>query len=183
MKVRLMITGGTIDKFYNQSNGELEFDKTHFPEMIKRARIEVDLITEELLLIDSLDMVDSDRQLILENCEKCYSSEDCLQISEKLNIPHIYDVHHYNCYSLLHPQEKQTDPVELMPKIINTWKRRNLKPYFHISEQGSGRIGHHSDYIETIPDYILDIGVPITMDVEAKAKEQAILRLMRKYDL
>ena len=71
MKVRLMITGGTIDKFYNQSNGELEFDKTHFPEMIKRARIEVDLVTEELLLIDSLDMVDSDRQLILDSCEKC----------------------------------------------------------------------------------------------------------------
>ena len=71
MKVRLMITGGTIDKFYNQSNGELGFDKTHFPEMIKRARIEVDLITEELLLIDSLDMVDSDRQLILDSCEKC----------------------------------------------------------------------------------------------------------------
>ena len=71
MKVRLMITGGTIDKFYNQSNGELEFDKTHFPEMIKRVRIEVDLITEELLLIDSLDMVDSDRQLILDSCEKC----------------------------------------------------------------------------------------------------------------
>ena len=71
MKVRLMITGGTIDKFYNQSNGELEFDKTHFPEMIKRARIEVDLIPEELLLIDSLDMVDSDRQLILDSCEKC----------------------------------------------------------------------------------------------------------------
>ena len=71
MKVRLMITGGTIDKFYNQSNGELEFDKTHFPKMIKRARIEVGLITEELLLIDSLDMVDSDRQLILDSCEKC----------------------------------------------------------------------------------------------------------------
>ena len=71
MKVRLMITGGTIDKFYNQSNGELEFDKTHFPEMIKRASIEVDLIPEELLLIDSLDMVDSDRQLILDSCEKC----------------------------------------------------------------------------------------------------------------
>jgi L-asparaginase len=71
MKARLMITGGTIDKFYNQSNGELEFDKTHFPEMIKRARIEVDLITQELLLIDSLDMVDSDRQLILDSCEKC----------------------------------------------------------------------------------------------------------------
>ena len=71
MKVKLLITGGTIDKFYNQSNGELEFDKTHFPEMIKRARIEVDLIPEELLLIDSLDMIESDRQLIIDGCEKC----------------------------------------------------------------------------------------------------------------
>ena len=71
MKVRLMLTGGTIDKFYNQSNGELEFDKTHFPEMIKRARIKVKIITEELLFIDSLDMVESDRQLILDSCKKC----------------------------------------------------------------------------------------------------------------
>ena len=79
MKVRLMITGGTIDKFYNQSNGELEFDKTHFPEMIKRSRIEVDVILEELLLIDSLDMVDSDRQLILDKCKK--SEEDFILIT------------------------------------------------------------------------------------------------------
>ena len=71
MKVRLMITGGTIDKFYNQSNGELEFDKTHFPEMIKRARIEVEIISEELLLIDSLDMIDKDRELILDRCKNC----------------------------------------------------------------------------------------------------------------
>ena len=79
MKVRLMITGGTIDKFYNQSNGELEFDKTHFPEMIKRARIEVEIISEELLLIDSLDMIDKDRELILDRCKKC--DEDFILIT------------------------------------------------------------------------------------------------------
>ena len=71
MKIRLFITGGTIDKVYNQSNGELEFDQTHFPEILSRARVEVDLLIEELLLIDSLDMVDADRELILENCAKC----------------------------------------------------------------------------------------------------------------
>ena len=79
MKVRLMITGGTIDKFYNQSNGELEFDKTHFPEIIERSRIEVNIIPEELLLIDSLDMVDADRQLILDRCEQ--SEEDFILIT------------------------------------------------------------------------------------------------------
>ena len=71
MKIRLFITGGTIDKVYNQSNGELEFDQTHFPEILKRARIAVDLLIEELLLIDSLDMVDADRELILKKCVQC----------------------------------------------------------------------------------------------------------------
>ena len=71
MKVRFLITGGTIDKVYNQANGELEFDKTHFPEMVSRARIEVDLILEELILIDSLDMVDADRDMILDRSVSC----------------------------------------------------------------------------------------------------------------
>jgi len=71
MKVRLLVTGGTIDKFYNQSNGELEFDKTHFPEMISRSRVEVDLALEQALLIDSLNMVDADRDLIIDRCVSC----------------------------------------------------------------------------------------------------------------
>ncbi len=71
MKIRLLITGGTIDKVYNQSNGELEFDQTHFPEILSRARVEVDLLIEELILIDSLDMVDADRELIVDKCTKC----------------------------------------------------------------------------------------------------------------
>ena len=71
MKIRLFITGGTIDKVYNQSNGELEFDQTHFPEILSRARVELDLLMEELLFIDSLDMVDTDRELILEKCVEC----------------------------------------------------------------------------------------------------------------
>ena len=68
MKVRLLITGGTIDKVYNQSNGELEFDKTHFPEMVKRSRVEVDLTLEEIMLLDSLDMVDKERDIIVDSC-------------------------------------------------------------------------------------------------------------------
>ena len=79
MKVRLLITGGTIDKFYNQSNGELEFDKTHFPEMVKRSRVEVDLTLEEIMLLDSLDMVDKERDLIVDSCLSC--EEDFILIT------------------------------------------------------------------------------------------------------
>ena len=79
MKVRLLITGGTIDKVYNQSNGELEFDKTHFPEMVKRSRVEVDLTLEEIMLLDSLDMVDKERDLIVDSCQRC--EEDFILIT------------------------------------------------------------------------------------------------------
>ena len=79
MKVRLLITGGTIDKVYNQSNGELEFDKTHFPEMVKRSRVEVDLTLEEIMLLDSLDMVDKERDLIVDSCLSC--EEDFILIT------------------------------------------------------------------------------------------------------
>jgi len=71
MSIRLYITGGTIDKVYNQTNGELEFNQTHFPEMLSRARIEVEIKTEILLFKDSLDMDDNDRELILKSCVEC----------------------------------------------------------------------------------------------------------------
>ena len=71
MSIRLYITGGTIDKIYNQTNGELEFNQTHFPEMLSRARIGVEIKTEILLFKDSLDMVDDDRELILKSCVEC----------------------------------------------------------------------------------------------------------------
>ena len=79
MKVRLLITGGTIDKVFNQSNGELEFDETHFPEMVKRSRVEVDLTLEEIMLLDSLDMVDKERDLIVDSCMRC--EEDFILIT------------------------------------------------------------------------------------------------------
>ena len=71
MSIRLYITGGTIDKVYNQTNGELEFNQTHFPEMLSRARIEVEIKTEILLFKDSLYMDDDDRELILKSCVEC----------------------------------------------------------------------------------------------------------------
>jgi len=123
--------------------------------------------------------------LVLENCEKCYSIEDCLRISNIINIPVVFDTHHYNCYKELHPNEIIKYPSEYVPYILESWKRRNIKPKFHISEQGCGRIGHHSDFIETIPDYLLEIpykyNVDIDIMIEAKMKEQAIFKLYNKY--
>lgn len=126
-------------------------------------------------------------RLVLENCEKSFSIIDCLEVSERINIPVVFDTHHFECYKRLHPEELHLfeEPANYIERILNTWKRRGIKPKFHVSEQGSGRIGHHSDYINEIPQYLLEIpdkyGVEIDIMIEAKMKEQAILSLYEKY--
>lgn len=120
-------------------------------------------------------------RIAIENCEKCYNVQDCLEISEKLNIPVIFDIHHYQCYGLLHPKEKQVSLEEVLKKVFKTWERRGLKPYCHISEQGTGRVGHHSDYISELPECFLKADREFTLDVEAKMKEKAIMRLVERY--
>ena len=125
------------------------------------------------------------RRLVLENCEKNFSIIDCLEISDRINIPVVFDTHHFQCYLQLHPEEEFDAPEDYIEKILETWRVRQIKPKFHVSEQGSGKCGHHSDYIEQIPQYLLDIpdkyGVNIDIMIEAKCKEQSIMRLYQKY--
>ena len=72
-----------------------------------------------------------------------------------------------------------------IPLILKTWTRRKIKPKFHVSEQGNGRIGHHSDYINELPEYLLEIprkyNINIDIMIEAKKKELAIFKLYEKY--
>ena len=44
-----------------------------------------------------------------------------------------------------------------LKEIYAVMLKKAIKPKFHVSEQGSGRCGHHSDYIENIPQYLLEI--------------------------
>ena len=66
MKIKLIITGGTIDKSYNMNNGELHFVDSHIPAMLTEARCKADLELDKILLKDSLEMDDNDRQKILD---------------------------------------------------------------------------------------------------------------------
>ena len=125
------------------------------------------------------------KRIVIENCEKNFSVKDCLDISDELNIPVVFDTHHFACYKLLHPDETFEPPEFYIPLVLKTWTQRGIKPKFHVSEQGSGRTGHHSDYVEVIPDYLLEIpkryNVKIDIMIEAKMKEQAVFKLYRKY--
>jgi L-asparaginase len=70
MSVRVLITGGTFDKEYDEIKGELFFEKTHINELLKlgRCRLEVEIST--LMLIDSLTMTSQDRLFIKNSCKE-----------------------------------------------------------------------------------------------------------------
>ena len=114
------------------------------------------------------------KRLVLENCEKCFSIEDCLKISEKVNIPVVFDTHHYECYNLLHPENQMKPASEYIEAILNTWKKRGIKPKFHVSEQGAGRTGHHSDFIEVIPDYLMEIPEKYGIEIDIMVEDHGV---------
>jgi L-asparaginase len=69
--IRIFVTGGTFDKEYNELTGELFFKDTHVHDMLRLGRSHLDVRVETLLMIDSLQMAEADRALILERCREC----------------------------------------------------------------------------------------------------------------
>lgn len=70
MSITIFVTGGTFDKEYNELTGQLFFKDTHLPEMLVLGRSRLDVQVRTLMMIDSLDMTDADRELIVDNCLK-----------------------------------------------------------------------------------------------------------------
>lgn len=68
--VQIFVTGGTFDKEYNFLTGKLYFRNTHLPEMFERGRSTIELDIKTLMMIDSLELTDSDREIIAYNCKK-----------------------------------------------------------------------------------------------------------------
>jgi L-asparaginase len=77
--VRIFVTGGTFDKEYNELNGELFFKDTHIQEILKLGRCKVDLSVRTLMLVDSLEMTDIDRETIVSSCKQ--ATEDRIVIT------------------------------------------------------------------------------------------------------
>jgi L-asparaginase len=79
MTIRILVTGGTFDKKYNERNGELFFQDTHVAEMLRLGRSRVEVTIRTVMMIDSLEMTDADRALIVQNCLQ--SEEDRIVIT------------------------------------------------------------------------------------------------------
>ena len=75
MPVRILITGGTFDKEYDEINGKLYFKDTHMREILDLGRSKLDVKIRTLMLLDSLDMTDDDRNVILDHCKRVSESQ------------------------------------------------------------------------------------------------------------
>jgi L-asparaginase len=65
MKIRILVTGGTFDKEYDELTGRLFFRETHVPEMLRRGRCLLDVTTETVTMVDSLELDDAGRAAIV----------------------------------------------------------------------------------------------------------------------
>jgi L-asparaginase len=70
-QIHIFITGGTFDKEYDEINGCLYFKDTHLPEMLRLGRCNLDMAIDTLMMIDSLDMTEADRDRIAQSCRNC----------------------------------------------------------------------------------------------------------------
>jgi UV DNA damage endonuclease len=111
-------------------------------------------------------------RLTLENDDRVYTPADLLPVSRDTGIPLVYDVHHHRCLS----DGKSVE--DITQAAISTWNR---EPLFHLSSPlngwEKGPCHPHHDYIDPtdFPDGWRNLD--LTVDVEAKAKELAVLRL------
>ena len=72
--IQILITGGTFDKSYNHISGDLFFERTHIPEMLKRSKCSLNVEVKTLMMIDSLEMTKKDIEKIIDECKKTKSS-------------------------------------------------------------------------------------------------------------
>lgn len=79
MGIRIFVTGGTFDKEYDEIKGKLYFKDTHMKEMLELGRSKLNVDIRTLMMIDSMEMTDEDRNLIMENCK--HAVEDQIVIT------------------------------------------------------------------------------------------------------
>jgi UV DNA damage endonuclease len=111
-------------------------------------------------------------RLTVENDDKVFAPADLLPLCRSAGVPLVYDVHHHRCLPDGMSIEQAT------AEAIATWNR---EPLFHISSPLNGWTGatptRHQDYIDAADFPSCWLSLPITVEVEAKAKEKAVLRL------
>lgn len=116
-------------------------------------------------------------RLTLENDDTTWGPAEVADLCARIGVPFVYDVHHHRCL----PDRLDTDAAT--ERCVAAWRGLDRPPHFHVSSPragwGAGNPRPHADFIDAadVPEAWLDLDC--TVDVEAKAKELAVLRLTR----
>ena len=116
-------------------------------------------------------------RLTVENDDLTYSVEDVLPLCSALGIPPVYDVHHHRCLPDAYSVEAASEAVNA------SWHRHGRLPYFHLSSPKFGwqkKNRAHADFIDMEDFPACWKSLDCTVDIEAKAKEIAVLRLLHE---
>lgn len=132
MAIKVLITGGTFDKEYDELSGKLFFKDTHLPEILKLGRSNLVVSISTLMMIDSLEMTDADRDIIISHCNEC--SE------EKIVITHGTDTMHLTAQKL--------GEAGLDKTIVLTGA---MVPYKFGSSDGLFNMGSALAFVQTLP--------------------------------
>jgi L-asparaginase len=154
MSIRIFITGGTFDKEYNELSGQLYFNDSHLPEMLDLGRNLVPVEIRTLMMVDSLEMTDVDRELIADHCSK--SPE------EKIIITHGTDTMAITAQVIARKVKNKT--IVLTGAMI---------PYKFGSSDGLFNLGSALAFVQTLPPgvYVVMNGRYFTANNVRKNKE------------
>jgi L-asparaginase len=162
MKIKVLITGGTFDKEYDEIRGTLFFKDTHVPEMLRLGRCLLEVQTRSVMMIDSLDMTMADRELILDHCRK--APEDRIVIT--------------------HGTDTMVETAAVIAKAI-TGKTvvltGALVPYTFGSSDGLFNLGSALSFAQALPAgvYIAMNGRCFSWDNVRKNRERGIFEELR----
>lgn len=137
---------------------------------------------DKLLALERFSQVFADlpeavrTRLTLENDDQSYTVRDLLPVCTRLAIPLVYDVHHHRC----HPDGLSIEEATCL--AAETWQDSNREQLCHLSSPragwGAGDPKPHADYIDRADVPPCWLGRTMTVDIEAKAKELAVVALM-----
>jgi L-asparaginase len=156
MAIRVLVTGGTFDKEYNERTGKLYFKDTHLPEMLRLGRSRVEVTIRTVMMVDSLDMSDADRALIVQNC---------LQAGEKWIV-------------ITHGTDTMTETAAAVAKAVSgktVVLTGAMIPYAFGSSDGLFNLGSALSFVQALPPgvYIAMNGKCFPWDRVRKNRERA----------
>lgn len=162
MAIKILITGGTFDKEYDELNGKLFFKDTHLPEILKLGRSNLPVSVRTLMMIDSLEMTDADREIIISHCKQCDE--------ERIVITHGTDT--------MDITARQLGKANLNKTIVLTGA---MVPYKFGSSDGLFNLGSALAFVQTLPKgvYVVMNGKYFNCDNVRKNKSSGVFEELK----